>query len=185
MKNSSNILHCATSLALGITTLFAVGTVSAGHLNPVLEAELDGREEVATGATNKRMVGDPNAKAEGYVFGIDNDEFTLCYLITDVEKLAETELAPGGGRAAHIHEGAPGTNGPVVANLAWPQDGQAADCLTEGEAGKFPTGEPGIVQRILNNPEDFYLNVHNSVYPNGAIRGQLGSEEEHDHDHEH
>ena len=36
---------------------------------------------------------------------------------------------------AHIHRGAVGTNGPVEVNLAWPQDGQAADCLTEGEAG--------------------------------------------------
>jgi hypothetical protein len=72
--------------------------------------------------------------------------------------------------AAHIHEGARGENGPVVAALAGPEDGSAADCLTEGEEGKFPTGEAGIVQRILNN---FYINVHNPEYPNGAIRGQL------------
>ncbi|MEP7085461.1 MAG: CHRD domain-containing protein, partial [Betaproteobacteria bacterium] len=71
-----------------------------------------------------------------------------------------------------------GTNGPVIANLAWPQDGQAADCLTEGEAGKFPTNEAGIVQRILNNPADFYINIHNSVFPNGAIRGQLSDTED-------
>ncbi len=175
MKNASKNLLRTSALSLGISTLLAAGSVSAGHQNVVLEAELDGREEVAADATNRRMVGDPNARAEGYVFGIDNDPFTLCYLITDVEKLAETEMPPGNGRAAHIHEGARGTNGPVVAVLAWPQEGVAADCLTEGEQGKFPTGEPGIVQRILGNPENFYLNVHNTEYLNGAIRGQLES----------
>lgn len=146
---------------------------SAGHLNVVLEAQLDGREEVSTSAGNSGMVGDPNGRAEAYVFGIDNDPATLCYLLVGVKKLAELELPPGNGRAAHIHEGVRGSNGPVVANLAWPQDGQAGDCLTEGEAGKFPTNEAGIVQRILTNPSNFYINIHNSVYPAGAVRGQL------------
>jgi len=72
-------------------------------------------------------------------------------------------------------------NGPIVANLAWPQDGQAADCLTEGETDpsglKFPTAEQGIVQRILNDPASFYVNVHNIEFPMGAIRGQLGAGE--------
>lgn len=153
--------------------LAASQQATAGHLNVVLEADLDGREQVANGATNKAIVGDPNAKGEAYVFGIDGDPFTLCYLLVDIEKLAETALPPGAPRVAHIHEGARGTNGGIVANLAWPQDGQAADCLTEGEQGKFPTGESGIVQRILSNPGSFYINIHNSEYPGGAIRGQL------------
>ena len=75
---------------------------------------------------------------------------------------------------AHIHRGAVGTNGPVEVNLAWPQDGQSADCLTEGEAGKGL--DPGEVQRILANPQAYYVNVHNTDYPSGAIRGQLHSD---------
>lgn len=174
MHNSTR-KQLITVAAIG-GSLLAMPLANAGHLNEVLETELDGRSEVANGATNKRIVGDPNAKGEAYVFGIDNDPYTLCYLIVDIEKLAETDLAPGNGRAAHIHEGSRDENGPVVAVLAWPQDGQAADCLTEGtEPEKFPTGETGIVQRILENPEDFYINVHNSEFPAGAIRGQLES----------
>lgn len=69
-----------------------------------------------------------------------------------------------------------------MAALAGPEDGDAADCLTEGEEGKFPDGEEGIVQRILNNPEDFYINVHNPEFPGGAIRGQLGPIESHSHE---
>lgn len=94
-------------------------------------------------------------------------------------------VAVGNGMAAHIHEGRRDENGPVVAALAGPEDGNAADCLTEGEEGKFPTGEAGIVQRILNNPEQFYINVHNPSYPAGAIRGNLsGVEEGHSHSHD-
>lgn len=146
--------------------------VFAGHTNIVLEAELNGREEVSMDAT-RRLVGDPNGKGEAYVFGIDGDMFTLCYVLT-VDKI---QLVPvGQGIAAHIHEGARDTNGPVVAVLAGPQDGNAADCLTEGEDGKFPTGETGIVQSILNNPQHYYVNVHNPKFPSGAIRGQLSNQ---------
>jgi CHRD domain len=165
--------RCGAAMASLLVLASWTTTASAGHLNPVLETQLDGREEVSTGATNSAIVGDPDARAEAYVFGIDGDPMTLCYLIVNVRKLGEVKMAPGGGRAAHIHEGARGSNGHVVANLAWPQNGQAADCLTESEAGKFPTNESGIVQRILTNPGNFYINVHNAEYPAGAIRGQL------------
>jgi len=147
-------------------TVVPIGMAVAGHENAVLEADLNGRAEVANAATSKRIVGDPNGRGEAYVFGIDGDATTLCYVLT-VDKIA---TATG----AHIHEGVKGTNGPIVANLAAPADGNAADCLTEGEANKFPTGEK--VADILANPENFYVNVHNADYPGGAIRGQLSAE---------
>jgi hypothetical protein len=172
-----------TAIGLASLALWAPHAL-AGHLNTVLEAELRGRDEVRANANDRRIVGDPNGRAEAYVFGIDNDPNTLCYLLVDVKKIAELDMPPGNGRAAHIHEGAAGTNGPVVANLAWPQDGQAADCLTEGEPGKFPTNEFGIVQRILANPSAFYINVHNTRYPDGAIRGQLEDVADHGKHHD-
>lgn len=168
-------------LTAAIIATGAVGTAWAGHTNEILEAELDGREEVGEDPT-QRLVGDPNGRGEAYVFGIDGDPTTLCYVLT-VEKIQEVPV--GDGMAAHIHEGVRDTNGPVVAVLAGPEDGNSGDCLTEGEEGKFPTGESGIVQRILNNPADFYINVHNPEYPAGAIRGQLKNQiEDHDHDHD-
>lgn len=157
-----------TALALLIATGVFSSSAIAGHTNNLLEATLDGRQEVANDGSNKRISGDPNGRGEAYVFGIDNDAFTLCYVLT-VEKI---QLVPvGSGMAAHIHKGRRGENGPVVAVLAGPEDGNAADCLTEGEAGKFPTGIS--VREILENPEEYYINVHNPDYPSGAIRGQL------------
>ena len=166
-------------VAAGLGVAFAVGaafgpigTAGAGHTNVVVSADLDGRTEVATGAADNRIVGDPNGTGEVYVFGVDGDATTLCYVLTvdGIEPAA----------AAHIHKGAAGSNGPVVANLAAPADGDAADCLTQGEVGpgttpKFPTGE--TVQAILNNPGDYYVNVHNATYPGGALRGQLSHDD--------
>ena len=167
-NKDSNMNKIGTALVTGAVLMTCASF--AGHTNVLLEAELDGREEVSNMATSNAMVGDPNGKGEAYVFGIDGDPFTLCYNLV-VEKI--TLVPVGQGMAAHIHEGQRGENGPVVAVLAGPEDGNSADCLTEGEAGKFPTGQPGLVQEILNNPGDYYINVHNPEYPGGAIRGQL------------
>ena len=143
-----------------------VGIAAAGHTNTVLETQLSGRNEVATAATSRKVVGDPNGTGEAYVFGIDGDATTLCYVLT-VEGIRPAT-------AAHIHEGPAGSNGPVVANLAAPADGNAADCLTEGESGKFAEGQ--TVAEILANPGNYYVNVHNTQFPGGALRGQLAAQ---------
>ena len=148
----------------------------AGHLNTLLNADLDGRQEVNTGGNNA-IVGDPDGRGEFYVFGIDSvgptdNSRVLCYNL-QVKRIAELQLAPGNGRAAHIHKGKAGENGPVVANLAWPQDGQAADCLDARlRPAQFPLGD-SVVADIMANPEDYYVNVHNTEFRGGAIRGQL------------
>ena len=99
----------------------------AGHLNILLNASLDGRQEVNT-TGNNAMVGDPAGRGEFYAFGIDENRYTLCYNL-QVKHIDELSLAPGNGRAAHIHRGKAGENGPIVANIAWPQGGESADCL--------------------------------------------------------
>ncbi len=164
------------SWALGLMAI-AVGIgipqkALAGHTNTILRTMLDGSSEVSEDGDMNMLVGDANGMGEAYVFGVDGDETTLCYSLF----VSGIQTVPvGDGMAAHIHEGVMGENGPVVAALAGPEDGNAADCITEGEEGKFPTGEMGLAQRILNNPEDFYVNVHNPQYPDGVIRGQLQS----------
>jgi hypothetical protein len=160
-RTSTRIALLSVVAVLGAVAMFGVAT--AGHENTVLETTLNGRNEVADGATNQRVVGDPNGRGEAYVFGIDGDAATLCYVLT-VSKIGPATMA-------HIHEGAAGTNGPPVAFLGAPADGNAADCLTEGEEGKFAEGQ--TVSEILANPQNYYVNVHNAAYPGGAIRGQL------------
>lgn len=180
-----NTIKIASKISAGLAlcALMAPFNTYAGHTNTVLEADLKGKYEVASmgqggnGKHNKN-VGDKNGRGEAYVFGIDGDPETLCYIL-EVEKI---QLVPvGQGMAAHIHKGLEGKNGPVVAVLAGPEDGNAADCISEFESGKFPNLMPGIVQDILNHPEEYYINVHNPDFPAGAIRGQLEYQLEEDH----
>jgi hypothetical protein len=167
----TGVAGLVAGLVLGASQL-----ASAGHANPVLTAQLDGRQEVAGGARNNRMVGDPNGRGEIYIFGVDGDpgRQTLCYVML-VDKIAETEMPPGGPRQAHIHEGPRGQNGPVVANLAWPEGGQAADCLSVGDTrGGNPVFLDGFQPgELFEDPGAYYVNVHNEEFPAGAIRGQL------------
>ncbi|MEO0539351.1 MAG: CHRD domain-containing protein [Cyanobacteria bacterium P01_A01_bin.105] len=177
MKKQHNALTLIPSALFALLGLsLTAAAVHAGHTNPVLSTHLDGSAEVSDDPNV--VAGDVTGHGTAYVFGVDGDPTTLCYVM----EVSGIQMVPvGDGMAAHIHEGAMDENGPVVAALAGPEDGNAGDCLTEGEPNKFPTEEAGIVQRILNNPADFYINVHNPQYPAGAIRGQLSSSSGHSH----
>lgn len=173
---SSHRVRLVAAVGVGVFGAAAASfsVAQAGHENAVLRAELSGAAEV--GADGAGDVGDPDGAGHAFVFGIDEDPTTLCYVITATD--IDPTFEAGETGMAHIHRGPEGENGPVVAALAFPLEGDAADCLTEGEEGKFPligeAGEPeSIVADILANPQNYYVNVHTGEFPDGAIRGQL------------
>ena len=66
---------------------------------------------------------------------------------------------------AHIHEGAAGVNGGIVVSLTPPDEsGTSSGCV---EADR------GLIKDIRKDPAGYYVNVHTTEYPSGAIRGQL------------
>ena len=68
--------------------------------------------------------------------------------------------------AAHIHEAPAGVPGDVVVTLSAPDaTGVATGCTTADRA---------LVKDIAKNPSEYYVNVHTSDFPGGALRGQLG-----------
>ncbi|MWG35120.1 CHRD domain-containing protein [Halomarina oriensis] len=82
---------------------------------------------------------------------------------------------------AHIHEGGPDENGPVVALLATfteSVDGTGGGSPVDATAGD-PVLESGVVEdtalveEMTANPENYYVNVHSTGNPAGEIRGQL------------
>jgi hypothetical protein len=67
--------------------------------------------------------------------------------------------------AAHIHKGRAGVAGPVV--VPFGKAYKSKGCITVPAA---------VAAAIKNNPNAYYVNVHNAKYPGGALRGQLRSD---------
>ena len=82
---------------------------------------------------------------------------------------------------AHIHVGAAGVNGPVVViffdvpELAAtpPPPPAALPDTVSAVGGCVDDQDPATLRAIRRHPADYYVNVHNSEFPGGAIRGQL------------
>lgn len=142
------------------TLIAAVGT--AGLLGALLGgcatiARTVG-ESFTTGLTGGQEVpgpGDPDGAGTAKITA-DATTDTVCYDVT-VQNIARPN-------AAHIHRGARGTSGPPVVTLEAPVNGAKSDCLKVDKA---------LAAAIIADPADFYVNVHTSDYPKGAVRGQL------------
>jgi hypothetical protein len=75
---------------------------------------------------------------------------------------------PGAIIAAHIHVGAKGVAGPVVQPTP-PTAGAENGVVAQGS---FTNA--ALVAAIEANADNYYVNVHTTVCPAGASRGQLG-----------
>lgn len=109
-----------------------------------------------TGAVEVPGPGDTDGKGH-FRYNLNENSSQLCYKLMVKDIAAPT--------AAHIHEGAKGVAGGVVATLQTPLLGRETDtCMNI---------DPALASRLMASPASFYVNVHNSAYPNGAVRGQL------------
>jgi hypothetical protein len=148
-RRRSSIGLAAAAAALAVATL--AGPVSANHFT-TFSTSLSGAEE-APGP------GDPNGKGfitlDVYLTG------TICYT-AKVQAIAPVTIA-------HIHEAPAGSPGPVVVDLR----PDLADQMGNKWSYCVST-TPAQAAEIIANPDDYYVNVHNAVYPGGAVRGQLG-----------
>ncbi len=72
--------------------------------------------------------------------------------------------------AAHIHAAPVGTAGPVVVPLFT----GVALSGTDSASGCIAGVSEELIKAIRHDPEAYYVNVHSSVFPAGAARGQLG-----------
>jgi CHRD domain len=116
-----------------------------------------------TGAKEAPGPGDPDGTGTVAV-KIKQNTATVCVVIKMVKNLALPATA------AHIHQAAAGVAGPIVLILAPPTSkkpggtGKSKFCAVVG---------PTLLQAMLTYPTNFYVNVHTTQFPNGAIRGQL------------
>ena len=104
-----------------------------------------------TGAAEVPGPGDPDGTGSAHVT-LNQGQGMVCWDITH-ENIADPF-------AAHIHFGAEGVPGGIAVALS-PTSG-----CTDGVDAE-------LIKDIRQNPENYYVNVHNADFPAGAIRGQL------------
>jgi hypothetical protein len=140
----------ATSLASLLLTLAVAGSAVAG--DRTFSATLTPGAEPGGG--------DPNTAAGGtFVMTVDYGHRELCYWLTWANLSANAA-------AAHIHVAPAGVNGPVVIPLT-------VTAAVTGNTNACITVEASLLHAVVKDPAAYYVNVHTSVNPPGAVRGQL------------
>ena len=108
-----------------------------------------------TGAAEVPVPGDPDGSGTATIT-LNHGQGEVCWEIT-VSDIAPTF-------AAHIHAAPAGVPGPVVVPLSPPTSGSSSGCIS---------ADRDLIKAIIQNPEQYYVNVHNADFPGGALRGQL------------
>ncbi|MEU6710351.1 CHRD domain-containing protein [Nonomuraea sp. NPDC046802] len=129
-----------------------------GSDQATLSARADGGQEIQENDGKKRG---------------DQDGQAVWWLRPDGSSIAYTASWSGLGAVTdgHLHKGASGKNGPVVAGLF---TGALPDNLT-GVAGRAPVPAK-VVKRIAADPGRYYANLHTSDFDGGAVRGRLSGQ---------
>jgi CHRD domain len=131
------------SLAL-VAALFLAVTAFAA--NKTLTVSMTGKQETPKG--------DPNGKGTAKIT-LQQSKGRICFTMT--------WSGIGTPNAAHIHKGKKGVAGPVVVPLFGGAP-KHSGCVKASKS---------LIGQIAKSPANYYVNVHNAAFPEGAIRAQL------------
>ena len=146
------------AMMIAVAVLWAGSAVAEG--GKTLTATLTGAAEVPG-------PGDPDGAGTAQI-SINPGLKTVCYTVS----WANLDAPVWGG---HIHVGDAATaggilvtlfGGPTLPRTDYPETFTVSDCVTT-------TVSSAQLADIVDNPSGYYVNLHNDVYPDGAIRGQL------------
>jgi hypothetical protein len=136
----------------------ALGVLIVGVLGGVAGAGGRPFTTTLTGAAEVPGPGDPDGSGTARV-ALNPGQGEVCFTIT----VANITLP---ATAAHIHEAPVGVAGPIVVTLAPPDaSGTVTGCASDVDQEE--------IKEIIQHPEEYYVNVHTTDYPAGAVRGQL------------
>ena len=130
--------------------------------------ELSGSNEFNAAGAPINPHGD--ADRGSVVLTLNQGQERVCWQFGDIT-LTAGEALPHVG---HIHEAPAGVAGPVVVNIFGTPD-------TPPAPTSYPTATMCVpadadrIKDIRQNPENYYLNLHNAQHPGGVMRAQLGT----------
>jgi len=146
------VIFLGTMLTL-VLTLALVQTVQADRLPG---SDQGGRPLAAVLLGPNEVPPAPSSSQGMATITINLGQSELCYVIDFTT--SETVIA------AHIHHATAGVAAPPIIPLNTPVAGSSSGCTQV---------EQGLLKNILQNPEQYYVNVHTTAHPSGAGRGQL------------
>jgi hypothetical protein len=149
--------------------LFLAALVALALAGPAWAAKIGGADQggrpFSTVLTGEAEVTDAGVPNQGDLDGTGSAKIT----VNPGQEEVCFELSVAGitlpAIGAHIHEGVAGENGPVVVPLVAPDaNGVSSGCAQVSRE---------LALAIIQDPENYYVNVHTTDFENGALRGQL------------
>lgn len=145
-----------TQLALAMTLGLLASLALVGG---ALAAPTTLTATLAGGAAEVPNPGDPDGSGTASIT-IDPATGEVCWNLTAASTMPATQ--------SHIHTGAAGVGGGVLVPLD-------VDGFTGSSEGCIADQPAAALNDILANPAGFYVNIHTSDFPAGAVRGQLAA----------
>jgi CHRD domain len=121
---------------------------SAGAPSLAFHVKLTGAAEVPPGA--------PKGSG-GAVIALHDSTLQVCWRFAHLKGFTKPTLA-------HIHLGDKGTSGIVVVPLSTGTRFLHKGCVTTSAT---------VIKAIAQKPHRYYVNIHSTEYPGGAVRAQL------------
>ena len=149
------LLPLLAALALLLTVVSPAAAARTG----VFRLALTGDQEATATCAPPMVCGDPDAFA-AMILIVNPNRDTVCFL-TKWWNIDGTVVA------AHIHPAPRGVAGPVAVPLF--AGSFAGTAKTRGCVSAM-----GLADDILANPAGYYVNIHSTTFPPGAVRAQSG-----------
>jgi hypothetical protein len=140
--------------ALSVVGMLAVGAPAYGQGRPF--------STMLTGAAEVPGPGDADATGTASI-ALNQGQGEVCFDLSWAG-------IDGTVVAAHIHAAPAGVAGPVVVPLFV----GVALAGTDSASGCVSGVSEELIKAIRQGPASYYVNVHSTVFPAGAARGQLG-----------
>jgi hypothetical protein len=141
-----SLLAVLAVCVLGALLLALPSFATGATPHSTLKASLTGEKEVP-GPGDKDGSGNAVVKVH---------KARVCYAL-EVRRIKPATLA-------HIHRGGPRVAGDIVVELKAPTGGSSEGCKAISKK---------LSKKLREHPRQYYVNVHNKPFPDGAVRGQL------------